>query len=217
MRRRKMPEPYRIADVCLEALSRLILKRTETTRRKLSLLKFDELNVMKETDTLYAQFATDIRMELKALYGARYMEVWEALKGEYPDDDTVDELVEMYLAGLWDEPNEATHYAFGPELQRKRDRAKEAISAVPTQTQKQLELAKAGRYVIQQSSFYVDMTSQAAEIQALKDAGVKKVIRIEQDDEKTCALCRKLNGKVYEIDKIPPLEHLRCRRAFWPV
>ena len=53
-------------------------------------------------------------------------------------------------------------------------------------------------------------------LQALKDAGVKKVIRIEQDDERTCALCRKLNGKVYEIGKITPLEHLRCRRSFQP-
>ena len=38
----------------------------------------------------------------------------------------------------------------------------------------------------------------------------------EQDDERTCALCRNLHGKVYEIGKIPPLEHLRCRRTFRP-
>jgi SPP1 gp7 family putative phage head morphogenesis protein len=172
---------------------------------------------MKETDALYEQFDTDCRSELKALYSARYMQVWNWLKGELPDDDEVDELVEMYLAGLWDEPNESTHYAFGPELERKRDRAKEAIIAVPTQTQKQLELEKASRYVIQQSGFYVDITSQDAEKQAMVNAGVKKVKWNIYGDDRVCKTCHDRNGKIYEIGKVPPRPHLRCRCYLTPV
>ncbi len=139
------------------------------------------------------------------------------MKGKDPDEDTVDELVEMYLLWLWDEPHPVTHYAFGTETMRKRDRAKEAILSVPTKAQKQLELEKALRYMIQQAAWYVDFTSQDAEIQALKDAGVKKVQRHEMKDDRVCPLCRKLDGKIYRIEKIPPLEHLRCRRWFTPV
>ena len=214
---RKMPQPYAIADRTQKSLNRQILKRTEQTRRKLSVLDFDELNVLKETDVLYEQIGTACQRELKALYGARYMEVWLWLKGELPKRDDVDELVEMYFAGLWDVPNESTHYAFGPELDRKRDRAKEAIVAVPTKTQKQLELEKASRYVIQQAAFYVDITSQDAEKQAMVNAGVKKVKWNIYGDDRVCKTCHDRNGKIYEITKVPPRPHLRCRCYLTPV
>ena len=189
----------------------VVLKRTGKTKRKLIALDFDELNVLKEIDVLYEGIADSCRLELKALYVARYMQVWQTVKGEYPDVDMIDELVDMYLAGLWDEPNERTHYAFGPELERKRDRAKEAITAVPTKIQKQLELEKASRYVIQQVGFYVDIASQDAEYRALKDAGVLKVRWNIYGDDRVCKTCYDRNGKVYDIDKVPSQPHLRCR------
>ena len=213
----KLPEPYRLADQYLESLSKTILRRTERVRKKLSLLKFDELSVMQEVDVLYEAFGRDCRQTFRGLYVDRYTELYRCLKGKKPDEDEIDELVDMYLAGLWDTPNENTHYAFGTELVRKRDSTKEAIIAVPTRTQKQLELEKAARYLIQQSAWYIDFTSQDAEVQALKDCGVKKVKRNDMNDDKVYRECRQSNGEIYEIDKIPPLPHLRCRRWFTPV
>lgn len=165
---------------------------------------------------MYAGFYTDAERAFRDVYLLRYLEMLRWLGEKEPDEDELDDLLDMWLAGFLKEPNEITHYAYEAELVRKRDRAKEAVDAVPTKIQKNLELEKAGRYVIQQDAWYCDFASQEAEIQALKDAGVKKAIRIEQDDDRTCATCRRLNGKVYEIDKIPPLEHLRCRRTFKP-
>lgn len=178
------------------------------------ILQFDEVNVMRETDVLYSAIEKDCRKIFRQLYIDRYTELWRYLKHETPDEDIIDELVDMYLAGLWDEPNENTRYAFGTELIRKRDRAKEAVIAVPTKTQKQLELQKATRYVIQQSAWYCDFVSQDAEIQAYKDAGVKKVQRHEMNDDRVCDVCKKADGDIYPIDDIPPLPHLRCRRWF---
>ena len=172
---------------------------------------------MQEIDVLYEEIGGDCKYAFRNLYADRYSEVFECVDGDEPDEDEVDELVEMYLAGLWDDPNENTHYAFGTELIRKRDRAKEAILSVPTWTQKQLELAKAIRYLIQQSAWYLDFTSQDAEIQAFKDTGVKKVKRHEMKDDKVCAVCRKADGEVYDIENIPELPHLRCRRWFTPI
>jgi hypothetical protein len=77
-----------------------------------------------------------------------------------------------------------------------------------------VELDKAIRLWAQQTSFYADFTSQDAELQALKDNGVKRVVRHEHHDKRVCAVCRKADGEIYEIDKIPQLPHLHCRRWF---
>lgn len=200
----------------METLTKKVLSLLNKAKRELTVLKFDELNVMQETDRMYAGFYTDAEKAFRDVYLNRYLEVLEWLGKKKPDEDELDELLEMWLAGFLKKPNETTHYAYESEIVRKRDRAKEAIIAVPTKLQKNMELEKAGRFVIQQNAWYCDFASQEAELQAMKDADVKKVIRIEQDDDRTCETCRKLHGKVYEIDKVPPLEHLRCRRSFRP-
>ena len=179
-------------------------------------MKFDELNVMRAVDAMYSEVGVDCRTEFRALYMARYSEIWYWLKGDYPDEDMLAELVDMYLAGLWNFPNETTHYAFTPELVRKRDKAKEAIESVPTKIQKQIELEKAGRYVTQQVGFYVDIVSQDAEKKALVDAGVKKVKWNTYGDDKVCQTCFERDGTVYAIDKVPPRPHVRCRCYLTP-
>lgn len=192
-------------------MSRRILKETAATRRRLSVLKFDELNVLQETDALYETIGRECRKVFHETYFLRYLEIWNWLKGTKPDEDELDELVDMYLAGLWEEPDERTHYAFGPELDRKRDRAKEAVISVPTKTQKQIELDKAARYVIQQGAWYCDFCSQDAELKAMKDAGVQKVKWNIYGDDKVCRTCFDLNGKIFEISRVPKRPHLRCR------
>lgn len=42
-------------------------------------------------------------------------------------------------------------------------------------------------------------------LQAFKDNGIKKVVRVAIIDDKTCNECKKLNGQVYDIDNIPKL------------
>lgn len=168
---------------------------------------------------LYADLDKQNRKKYKELFIARYIEMmlWllarELTKEE---EDSVDQLAEMHITGLLDEPNKTTHYTYATEVLRKRDRAKEAILSVPTKAQKQLELDKHLRYFLQMGMWYTDFVSQDAEITAFVDAGVEKVQRHEMDDDKTCAVCRKADGEIYPIDKIPELPHLRCRRFFSP-
>lgn len=131
-------------------------------------------------------------------------------------EDEVEELLEMHLAGLLDDVNPITHYSYASEVLRKRDRAKEAILSVPTKAQKQLEMEKHLRYFLQMAGWYLDFISQDAEIAAFTEADVEQVTRHEKMDEKTCSLCRKADGEVYDLDKIPELDHLRCRRWFTP-
>ena len=172
---------------------------------------------MQETDRLYEDIEADCRKAFRELYAERYTELWLYLKKQEPDGDRLDGLADMYLAGLFDEPDERTHYAFHPETVRKRDRAKEAIVSVPTKIQKQIELDRSAKYMMFQTGWYTDFVSQDAELQAYKDAGVKKLQRHEMDDDRTCGTCRAADGRIYDIDKIPLLDHLRCRRWFTKV
>lgn len=207
-----------MADKTAAILNRQAIETTTKAKQRLSVLKFDELNVGKEIDALYSWLDKNNRRKFKELYIARYIELWLFLKRRprFPKDreDIVDELAEMYITGLLSEPNEVLHYVYETEVLRKRDRAKEAVLSVPTKVQKQIELDKALRFWAQMSAWYADFTSQGAEIQVFKDCGIKYVQRHEQGDDKVCHECRKADGEICEIDKIPELPHPRCRRWF---
>ena len=213
----KIPEPYRLADRAAKRLAEKTRQRVEESKRKLSLMDFDEVNALKETVRLYRQLSMDCKKEWEQLYRDRYTEMWLYLKGKKPDEDVIDELVAMEFAQLLYAPHPVTRYVFDSEVIRKRDRVWEDMEASPTKTQKQIALDKGARFWVQMTGWYTDFTSQDAEIKAYENAGIKKLRRREMNDEKVCQTCRELDGKVYEIKKIPPLEHLRCRRWFEPV
>lgn len=201
----------------MEILTRRILRRKNEVKRKLTILGFDDLNVMQEMDSLYDGIEKDSVNEFLAIYKERYAELWLYLTGKKARESFLDELAEMYLLGLLNEPDEQTHYAFESELKRKRDRAKEAILSVPTKTQKQLELEKAIRYVTQQVGFYVDITEDAASLRAMKDAGITKVRWNIYGDDKVCSECRGMDGNIYHIDNVPDKPHVRCRCFLTPI
>lgn len=186
------------------------------------LLNFDELNVMKQVDSMYSDIDKQVRKKLKELWLARFMEVIALLIADgfiskAPDEDVIEDLLEMHLAGLLKEPNDVTHYIYAHEVLRKRDRAKEAILSVPTKAQKQITLDKHLRYLLQQVQWYADFTSQDAEEVAYEEANVKRVQRHEMKDDRVCAVCRAADGEIYDVDKIPPLPHPACRRWFTAV
>lgn len=172
---------------------------------------------MEEMKKLYEDLDHDCRKAFRILYADRYGELWMYLNGKEPEEDELDELLELYLANLLEKPNDVTHYTWDTEVIRKRDRAAEAILSSPSKLQKQLEIDKAVRIWMQMAGWYMDFVSQDAEIQVYIKAGVKKVRRYEMNDTKVCDVCRKADGEIYDINKIPPLPHLRCRRWFEPV
>lgn len=206
------------ADLTRNLLNRQALQRKNKIKHHLLVLGFDEVNVLRDMDSLYEWLDRNNREKMRDLFMARYAEMMAYLSdGEKKDgEDTLDELAEMHVFGLLSDVNEVTHYSYDTELIRKRERAKEAIESVPTKAQKQLEIDKALRIFMHSTAWYVDMVSQDAELQAFRDSNVKRVERHEQMDSKTCKPCRQKNGEIYDIDDIPPLEHLNCRRWFTP-
>ena len=166
---------------------------------------------------MYDGMDTDNRTKFKELWAARYIEMLLYLLAKetlLPSEDAIDEMAEMHITKLLSEPNEVTHYTYDTEVYRKRDRAKEAINAVAGKVLKQIEMDKHLRYWNRQTVWYTDLASQDAEVQAFKDAGIDRVQRHEMDDDKVCETCKKADGEVYDVDKIPPLPHPGCRRWF---
>lgn len=139
------------------------------------------------------------------------MEVLKWMGKKRPPSDDLDELVDLWLIGFLGESNPVTHYIFDTEVIRKRDRAVEAVNSVPTKVQKQLELDKALRIFLQMESWYTDMASQDAELQALKDAGVRRVKWNAYDDDVVCNACESLDGQVFDLDSVPDRPHPNCR------
>lgn len=219
----KTPNPYEISDAAIRQLNRRTVQLFAYYRNQMQAAGFDELNVISSCQALYAEIDRSARKKYRELFALRYLEMFEwlialdATAAALPGEDAAEALAEMALAGLLSEPNPVTHYAWDAEVLRKRDKAAEAVNSVSGKGNKQEALARHQKYIAAQEGYYADFTSQAAEARAFKDAGVKRVQRHERDDDKTCRACRALDGKRYDVDNIPPLSHIHCRRYFTAV
>lgn len=215
----KFPKPYRLADEVIARLNKSAVRRENNTKRRWIQFDFDELNVLQETDALYQQLDSDNREAFKELYEERYAEILLYLQINPDEDaeDTVDELVEIELARILEIPHPLTHYAYDAEVLRKRDKAKDYIRSVKGRVEKQQALDRSLRFWSQQTGFYTDIVSDEAALRAYRDAGVKRLRWVTQEDEKVCAECKRRDGKIYDISKIPDKPHLRCRCYLVPV
>ena len=211
------PAPYRLADKAIAYLNKKTVSRFEKAKRTFQLDNFDELTVFRGCEKLYAALLRDNEDQFRDLCAKRYQEMYMYLRHSWPDRDDLDDLVEMYLAGLLTEPNELTHYAYDAESLRKRDRAVESVNAAQSKSDKDLQFEKAMRYWSQQTGFYIDIIADDMAIKAMKDCGVTKVRWHTQGDEKVCDECHDRNNQVYPIDEVPTKPHLRCRCWLEPV
>lgn len=211
------PKPYALADKAITLLTRKAIQRNDKAKKRLLLADFDELNVVREVDILYEGMDADNRARYKDLFIARYAEMLLYLGKKVPDEDTLDELAELYITRILFEPDEVTHYIYDTEVYRKRDREKEAVNAVSGAVIKQKEMDKHLRYWSQMTQQYADTASDEAAIDAMKRAGIKKVRWNTQKDNKVCNECDELDGQIFDIDKAPGKKHWRCRCWLSPV
>lgn len=200
-----MNNPYEISDRAGKLLNRKAVRRFEAARRKCTIAGFDELTIIKTVKALYKELDADNR---KAFLDLAVM-VYEDTDPHGELEDEEDELMGLWLMSeVLDKPNPVTGYTYTHEVERKRDRAIESITAG---TRKRQEFQKALRYWSRQTTQYADIVTDEARLKAFKDAGVKKVRWRTEDDEKVCEVCGPRDGKVYDIDKVPPKPHWGCR------
>lgn len=203
---------FEYADKAIRDMNRRNIK----SFRRLRQLKFDELNILGEVTDVYDKIARVARKWYLEIARHAYIAALIALGESEREakEAASEEITEDYIIEMLDEYDPVTLYQFMPEIERKKQRLIEALIA---SHKKQSEIDKALRYLTLQLSQYADKAELEATLQAYKDAGIKKVRWITQEDEKVCGTCAPRDGKVYDIDDVPERPHYRCRCELQPV
>lgn len=209
---------YRYLDKLLEIEKKKI--RTEFNR--VSVMGFDELNVVNTrttTQSIYDKFLGDNEaLYLKSAKNAYKKALKSAKSAGFSgkEEDVDGEWLVGMLAGY----NFVTGYIYDKEADRKRLRLNEQILTAREYSNREMfqeSLRKAANLWFTQTTQYGISSVDEATIKAFKDMGVKEVQWIAADDEKTCPTCGARDNNVYKIDKVPPKPHYGCRCYIVPV
>ena len=195
---------YRHADKSLMVILGDMAKRFQKFGTTLG---FDELNVMetrKAVNAMYRAIDALVQREYRKIALAAYREA-----GGPDDDFDPYEFVYAMLHAY----DTLSDFVYSREYTRKRDRLFEAIIATQTGNQEMRKVLKRNLDVLaNQVRQYADNTTIRARIQAFKDAGVRYVRWVTEDDEKVCSVCNPRHNVIYKIEELPALPaHWRCR------
>lgn len=165
-----------------------------------SILSFDELNVMKEVNSLYQSVTVTVIKVFTKLANQVYKENIRERDLKSLDEEWVDDILSGY--------DPVSKYVFMHEIDRKCARLIEALMASDNKSQ---EVDRALRALSFQCRMYADRVTDEALMQAYEDDNVAKVIWRAEKDNKTCSVCASRDGKIYPIDKVPEDPHPCCR------
>ncbi len=195
-------------------------KQIRTEFNHLSLLSFDELNTVrtrKETkDTFDHLMRFNEREYLKIVRQARKyaLSLLTEQERKKVKEVSYNEWEDLCLEDVLASYNWVTGYLYRKEAERKRLRlAEEMMTAKEYHDRERYSksLSKgANLWYTQSHQYAIDLEDETTQ-KVWKKGGVKKVRWIAEDDDKTCSDCRKLNGKIFDIDKVPHKTHYRCR------
>lgn len=203
---------FSVADRAMRYMNRRNLREFG----KLKQLRFDNLNVLGAVNSTYDESVSVAIRRYKEIAILAFIEAMAILgyDRKKAKEDAEDSITEDWILDMLEEYDPVTLYQFFPEAERKKQRLVEALIAAHNKGQ---EIDKALRLWTLQLAHYADQSVVNGTIDGYKSAGVEKVKWIAVDDEKTCPECRKLDGKVFDIDKVPDRPHYRCRCVLEPV
>ena len=191
---------YKYTDKILKYLNKQYIK---LFRKAKALTSFDELNVIP--------YSRDLYRELERLTKEAFLllakKIFEQELVEF------DMITEDGIFDIYDEYHPITKFVFNNEIERKRGRFAEGVIASPNKVK---EIDTSMRYWVSMVNQYaIDITDRAT-LTAYEKKGVKKVQWVAEHDDRTCGECAKRDGKVYDIDKVPPKVHYGCRCKLIP-
>lgn len=190
---------YEYTDKVIAYIDKQLIERYSRLK---SLVSFDELNVLQEVNALYREIDIIVRKAFLDLANKVYREnVRRAIRS----------LDEQWLDNLLNAYDPVSKYVFTHEEDRKCARLIEAVIASSTKAQ---EINAALRSMSFMCRIYAVRITDEAVLQAFKDEGEDLVKWVAEKDEKTCSVCYKRDGKIYEIDLLPPKPHPNCRCYF---
>ena len=165
---------------------------------------FDELNVIGQSKVLYRKIRKQMILLLLDVVRASYKTGKGSKESSIDENWIIEYMLEDYDPVLNCIPDN--------ELDRGREQASER--AIGTKTADYLDKSK--KTLHKMFKELADEGELAGYKQALKDEGIEYVMWQTERDTKVCAVCRALEGKVFSIDKVPPLQHINCRCKIKP-
>lgn len=177
---------------------------------------YDELNVFDKVKSVYENCDSVMRECMRVLIYKVYPKCFKEVKKK-ADEDIWEEYLDLWLDDELDAYDPTMKYAYTTEVERKQARCAESILAVKDKSKAKAEVKTALRYWSKMCANFADIITIDAQIKAYKDAGVKKVKWIAMDDASVCIECVELNGKIFDIDKVPPRPHIGCRCILKPI
>ncbi len=189
-----MKNPYQTADKVIAYLLKRYIKLFNKARG----LAFDEMNVISVSHEIYDTALAETKVEMERLSKTVYK--------KYAEDENFDSASFVLALMLAYDP--VTKYVYSNEVDRKRARFVEGVLSSDTP----LEEVKASQKLwAAMNKVFADEVTFQTMIQAYKDSGVERVRWVTSPDERRCATCGAMHGKVYSINRIPSKPHRNCR------
>lgn len=190
---------YEYTDKVITYIDKQLIERYSRLK---SLVSFDELNVLEEVNTLYREVTIIVRKAFVSLADKVYNSTKKTDFGSI-DEQWVDALLNGY--------DPVSKYVFNHEIDRRCARLIEAVIASDSKAQ---EIDSALRGMSFMCRLYADRITDEATMKAYNDDGEDYVRWVSEKDERVCSVCRKRDGKIYEIGNVPkdPHPNCRCRR-----
>ena len=170
------------------------------------MMAMDELNVLQNSKKLYTKLAKANRTAFLKLARQRYADITRE-----EDNETI---ALPWLLAILLAYNPVTEYVYENEVDRKRDRFAESMIS---SANKLAVIHRAMSLWTRQTEQFMVFVEDAAVLDGYKKIGVKKVRWVTQKDERTCPVCGPMNGKIYNINKVPAKPHRNCRCYLVPV
>ena len=168
----------------------------------------------KHVNKLYEKVLKIIKSEFLAVANDIYAEVADEVIELGFDGDLAD-IDEGWIEEFFEEYSPITKYVFINELERKFSRLFEALIADLEGRLKSYESTE--NSIIKQVQQKGIELEDKLEKETYEKFGVKKVVWVAEDDGKTCGVCNELDGEIFELDDVPPKQHINCRCYLIPV
>ena len=164
------------------------------------MMAMDELNVIQASRELYSKLDSSNQTAFLKLARARYKDITSE-EGE--------EFISLaWLMAILLAYNPVTEYIYENEVTRKRERYAESMIA---SANKLAVINRSMSLWMRQTEQFMVFVEDAAVLDGYKKNGIKQVRWVTQKDERTCPTCGPMNGKIYNINKVPPKPHHNCR------
>jgi SPP1 gp7 family putative phage head morphogenesis protein len=208
-------ETYEYTDKVIKHLFKRYVRLFSKAKSE---MPFDELNILSYSKDLY-----ETLLDITVKY---YLKLINHVYSEYAEKPK--KLTKKWLTEYLLMYDPTTKYVFMHEVERKKARFAESIVAcVKANTKSSGKISKAQTTVITanvsgevkramnlwagMARQYADELTVASAVQAYKDNGAKQVMWLTMRDDKLCDECKELDGKIFDIDSVPPKPHPNCR------